>query len=265
MSDRVQIDFADAFTAVSHTNSLPLYSQVIHQIEDAMRRGIVRTGDYLPAEPALCSGFGVARTTLRRAIGQLQNRGIVSVMQGVGTKVIRQPQVDFSAATSVSLYADLRAAQSNPSTVVLGVEPSVVDLKMSQRTMFPVGAKVVCLQRLRLAGETPIAFMTNFLLAHLVDFDVARLADSSLDELLRGKGHLTKTIEYEVTAAVASSHAAEALGIVVGSPLLRECRWAYTARDEYINYSENFYHPTSYHFRGVLIEDVPEMESKDGR
>lgn len=251
---RRQIQFDQVFTQLSHTNGVPLYSQVVHQIEDAIRRGIISVGDFLPPEPALCAGFGAARSTVRRAIGQLITKGVVTRKQGRGTEVVRQVTMDYSSATSVSLHADLRSAQRSPRSRVATCRSVVVDAALSKRTIFPIGTTVVELERVRLAGEIPIALMGNHLLASLVDFDLDRLVDTSLDELMRGKGHYTRTVEYEVSAALSTPRQAEMLEIETGTPLLCERRWAYTAGDNYINYSENYYHPTNFHFRGVLTE-----------
>lgn len=255
METRRQLGFDDVFVPVSHTNGVPLNAQVVHQVEDAIRRGTIEVGDFLPPEPQLSAGFGTGRNTIRRAIGQLITRGIVDRKQGRGTEVVKQLSMDYSSATSPSLHADLRAAQRNPSTQVLRCDRISVDGELSARTVFPVRTAVVALERLRLAGDVPIAIMGNHLLADLVDFDTERLADSSLDELLRGAGHYTRTIEYEVTPVLASARQAQLLNVDEATPLLCERRWAYTAKDKYINYSENYYHPTHFHFRGVLTED----------
>lgn len=255
MGSRRQLAFDDVFVALSHTNGVPLNVQIVHQVEDAIRRGTIEVGDFLPPEPQLSEGFRAGRNTVRRAMGQLITRGVVDRKQGRGTEVVRQLSMDYASATSPSLHADLRAAQRNPSTRVLRCERITVDAALSERTVFPVGAEVVALERLRLAGGTPIAIMSNHLLADLVDFDTSRLVDSSLDELLRGAGHFTRTIEYEVTPTLTSGRQGELLEVDEGTPVLCERRWAYTAEDRYINYSENHYHPTHFHFRGVLVED----------
>lgn len=254
MTARSQVEFSEVFVPVSHSSGVPLNLQVVHQVEDAIRRGTVSVGDFLPPEPQLSAGFGAGRNTIRRAITQLMARGIVDRRPGRGTQVVKQVSMDYSNATSPSLHADLRAAQRNPSTQVRSCSRVTADVDLSQRTLFPVGTDLVVLERLRRAGEMPLAIMGNHLLADIVTFDVTELEDASLDELLRSDGHFTRTIEYEVTPDLATAHQAEVLGIRPGTPVLCERRWAYTAAERYINYSENFYHPENFHFRGVLTE-----------
>lgn len=54
-------------------------------------------GDKIPAESELCQLFGVSRTSLRRALGQLEGAGILEAKQGKGRFVRALPP---AAATS---------------------------------------------------------------------------------------------------------------------------------------------------------------------
>lgn len=252
-----RIEFAQCFRPVIHSSGIPLYTQVVHQIEDALRRNIIHPGQFLPPEPELCRAFGVGRTTVRRAAGQLIDRGILSRAPGVGTRISRVPTLDYSSLTSPSLYADLKSAHRDPVTRVISWQTATADGALSERTGFPVGTELVALDRLRLVGDTPIALLGNHLPRAYADFGAERLRDSSLDAVMRGRGHHTRRIEYEVSAWLATPHQAELLDIAEGTPLLREHRWAYDIDDNYINFSENYYHPIHFHMRGVLLAEVP--------
>jgi DNA-binding GntR family transcriptional regulator len=253
-----RIDFAECFRPVTATSGIPLYSQIVQQVEDALRRKAIRPGQFLPPEPELCEGFNVARTTVRRAAGQLIDRGILKRRSGVGTQISQAPSIDYSSLTSPSLYSDLKSAHRDPATRVISMLPVTADSVLSQRTSFPVGTELIAIDRLRLAGATPIAVLGNHLPRQFVNFESQRLVDSSLDAVLRGRGHHTRRIEYEVSAWAATTHEARLLDIAEGTPLLREHRWAYDVGDNYLNFSENYYHPTHFHMRGVLLEDVSE-------
>jgi GntR family transcriptional repressor for pyruvate dehydrogenase complex len=68
-------------------NSLPLYEQVVGQIETRIVEGRLKTGDRLPAERELSENFGVSRTVIREAVKSLQEKGLVEIRPGVGTFV----------------------------------------------------------------------------------------------------------------------------------------------------------------------------------
>ena len=68
------------------TDRRPLYSQVAELL-----RGLISStfqpGDQLPSEPSLCDQLGVSRTTLRVALGFLEQEGAVVRRHGIGTFV----------------------------------------------------------------------------------------------------------------------------------------------------------------------------------
>lgn len=259
-----RVDFAECFRPVTATSGIPLYSQIVQQVQDALRRKAIRPGQFLPPEHELCAGFGVARTTLRRASAHLIDQGILRRIPGVGTLISHTPSIDYSSLPSPSLYSDLKSAHRDPATKVISMQPVTADNHLSTRTGFPIGAELIAIDRLRLAGATPIAVLGNHLPRRVANFDPQRLVDNSLDAVLRGRGHNTRRIEYEVSAAVATAHEAHLLDIAEGTPLLRELRWAYDVAGEYLNFSENFYHPQHFHMRGVLLEDPPGYDRANG-
>ncbi|MDO6483934.1 FadR/GntR family transcriptional regulator [Shimia thalassica] len=61
-----------------------LSTSVIRQIELLILRGILRPGERLPSERELSEQLGVSRPSLREAIGELQERGLLTSKAGAG-------------------------------------------------------------------------------------------------------------------------------------------------------------------------------------
>ncbi|MFV2001806.1 MAG: FadR/GntR family transcriptional regulator [Paracoccaceae bacterium] len=61
-----------------------LAQAVVRQIELLILRGILRPGERLPAERDLAARLGVSRPSLREAVADLQNRGLVASRAGAG-------------------------------------------------------------------------------------------------------------------------------------------------------------------------------------
>ena len=62
-------------------------------VEDLVERivaGDIAVGRAVPTEPTLCSAYGVSRTVVREAVKALEEKGLVTAFQGVGTLVSRQ-------------------------------------------------------------------------------------------------------------------------------------------------------------------------------
>ncbi len=60
---------------------------VVHDLVTAIVTGAVAPGDLLPTETELCEHFGVSRTVIRESVKRLEEKGMVSVVQGRGTQV----------------------------------------------------------------------------------------------------------------------------------------------------------------------------------
>ncbi|MGY6547622.1 MAG: FCD domain-containing protein [Roseinatronobacter sp.] len=77
---------------------------VVRQIELLLLRGILRPGERLPAERELAEKLGVSRPSLREAIAELQNRGLLTARAGAGVFVAELLDSAFSDSL-VRLFA----------------------------------------------------------------------------------------------------------------------------------------------------------------
>lgn len=68
-----------------------LYQQVADDVAAAIGAGDLSPGERIPSEFDLAAVYGVARVTVRRAMAQLRERGLVVVLQGRGTFVAGAP------------------------------------------------------------------------------------------------------------------------------------------------------------------------------
>jgi len=64
-----------------------LSQSVVRQVEELILRGILRPGERLPAERELSERMGVSRPSLREALADLQDRGLLSSKAGAGVFV----------------------------------------------------------------------------------------------------------------------------------------------------------------------------------
>lgn len=75
-----------------------LSSAVVRQIEQLILRGILRPGDRLPSERELSERMGVSRPSLRDAVADLQQRGLLDSRPGSGIFVAEVLGSAFSPA-----------------------------------------------------------------------------------------------------------------------------------------------------------------------
>jgi DNA-binding FadR family transcriptional regulator len=64
-----------------------LGTAVVHQIVNDIVRGVYEPGSALPPEADLCNRFAVSRTVIRESIKVVQEKGLVQIEHGRGTRV----------------------------------------------------------------------------------------------------------------------------------------------------------------------------------
>ena len=69
------------------TNAEPLYRQLMARIRDDVSSGVYPAESQIPSEQEMCARYGVSRVTVRRAISELTDEGILRKQQGKGTFV----------------------------------------------------------------------------------------------------------------------------------------------------------------------------------
>src|SRR4051794_34626768 len=102
---------------LDRTTGQPLYSQLAQQIKGAIEAGKLSPGNQLGNEIRLAERFGVSRPTMRRAVQELVDDGLLVRKRGVGTKVVQGP-IDRPVRLT-SLHDDLADNGQCPQTLVL--------------------------------------------------------------------------------------------------------------------------------------------------
>jgi GntR family transcriptional repressor for pyruvate dehydrogenase complex len=82
-----------------------LSTAVTRQIEKLILRGILRPGERLPAERDLAEKLGVSRPSLREAVAELQEKGLLTTRAGAGVYVADVLGSAFSESL-IRLFAD---------------------------------------------------------------------------------------------------------------------------------------------------------------
>lgn len=72
-------------------SGLPIYTQIVEQIQSQLANGILKAGDQLPTVRALASDLRVNFNTVARAYRMLDEARIISTQQGRGTYITEIP------------------------------------------------------------------------------------------------------------------------------------------------------------------------------
>jgi GntR family transcriptional regulator len=72
-------------------SGMPPYLQLVQQVRQALRMGILQAGDQLPTVKEVVSAVAVNPNTVFKAYHHLEHDGLVEGRPGVGTFVLRRP------------------------------------------------------------------------------------------------------------------------------------------------------------------------------
>lgn len=243
-----------ASLTIDRSVPVPLYYQLASQLEAAIESGALPPGSYLDNEVDIAKTLGLARPTVRQAMGYLTQKGLVSRKRALGT-VVLNPKVDRDVHLS-SLHDDLARDGRHPRTTVLQCKlvpanPIVADaLQVEERS------RVLFIERVRSADDEPIALMHNYLPEGLVadlpdglvDATSEELEKHGLYELLRTAGVKLVEAKQRMGAKKASAREARLLTESRGAPLVTMERLAFDADHHPVEYAEHVYRATRYNF-----------------
>lgn len=241
--------FADA--ALDRTSPVPLYHQVIALLEGAIARGELGPGSRLENEVELARRLGISRPTLRAAIGQLVDRGILIRRRGFGTLVA--PLRVSRPIGVTSLYDDLTDAGRRPTTEVLTLEEDVAPDDVSEVLGLAAGESVYYLERLRRADGEPIALLRNYIPERLAVLDRETLETTGLYRVMRSSSVTFRLASIVIGARLAETREAQLFGVPQASAVVTQTRTAYDDQGIAVEFGRHVYPADRYTFETNMV------------
>ncbi|WP_105567302.1 GntR family transcriptional regulator [Microbacterium halophytorum] len=242
---------AELFADLDRTGPVPLYFQISSRLEAAIRSGRIPPGARLENEIAIGKALGLSRPTVRRAIQEVVDKGLLVRRRGIGTQVV-QGQVTREVELT-SLYEDLKASQLAPGTRVLSLETIAAPDDVAETLGIRAGADVVRVRRLRTTDGTPMAVLENFLPTEYADITVEQLEGEGLYAVLRARGVTIRVAKQRIGARSAHDDEPELLDVDRGGPLLAMERTAFDASGSAVEFGRHVYRPDMYSFETTLV------------
>jgi GntR family phosphonate transport system transcriptional regulator len=132
-----------------------LWRQIASAIEDDIARDNSGPGARLPTEAQLSARFAVNRHTVRRAMEELEARGLIRVEQGRGA-FVAEDMLDYRVGPRTRFSENLRARGREPRGVILAVAVAAADSATASALRIRRGRPVLRIERLGLADGRPL-------------------------------------------------------------------------------------------------------------
>jgi GntR family transcriptional regulator len=213
---------------------LPLHLTISEKLRAWIASGQYSPGDQLPSEHQLMVQFGVSRITVRRAIANLSNQGLVVSRHGKGVFVKEQRKVTYSLSSPLILFDEDMARQGVTNSIrnlvfksVDAPDPVLQTLQLSE-----ADRKVYFQKKLLLIDQAPVAVDATYILADLGTALAKDLKRRMTFPILEQNGVAIERIEAVLASAQADYETSEYLEVPLGSSLLVYSYTAYTSNNK---------------------------------
>lgn len=228
---------------------IPLHHQIKESLTLQIASGQWRPDDEVPSEADLCRHYGVSRGTIRRALADLENQGLVERRQGRGTFVARR-KFEGSVLGSYTLYRSGTVPHDPESRVLSrGRRTAPPDIKRLLGLEGP--AEVYEVERIQFMAGVPITLMRSLIPTDLCPgLETKDLSQEHFYRVLeREFGLALLRAEEYLEPVLADDYVAGHLQITAGAPIFQVERHSFTVGDRACEFRIAYMRGDRYRFR----------------
>ncbi len=206
--------------AVTRESGQALYAQIAHQLEQDVIN-LYSAGDFLPSEGDLAARFGVNRHTLRRAIDELVDSGMLERRHGRGV-VVLDHQLDYQIGSGTRFTENIAAMGMLTANRILRKQTIPAIRRVAEHLQLNEGDPVHWVETLRAVDERPMCVISHFMPAETFPDLLAQYEAGSLHAFLANTyGCQVRRTESLVTAVLPQGDDAKSLQMPQNRCVLR--------------------------------------------
>lgn len=196
----------------------PLYQQLMLRLKNDISAGVYPAGARIPSEQMLCETYGVSRVTVRKAILDLVQEGLLVRKQGKGTFVAGQRlQRDLRHITSFTDACAQRGQQ--PENRLVSAQQVPAATEDAHLLGLHEDATLFEIIRVRLIGGEPVMLEINRF-PESFSYLKEEAAEGSLYACLQRHGVIPTTAVHDISLGHATPLVSKYLNTEVGDALL---------------------------------------------
>lgn len=225
----------------------PLYAALEAQLAAGIAGGEFPVGSQLPTEDKLIQRFAVSRTTVRKAIQNLSDRGLIEIRRGTGT-FVTQPRITQELTELTGFVEDMEALGHAATARLIDRIVVAADANVAEHLALAVGTRVMRIRRVRLANGVGMSLDETCLPLEIGEKIVTHDLEAEPIFMLLEQRYDIPLVEaeYKLEAVSADHDVAAALRVEAGSPIFLIERTSYSVGDRPVDYER-------LHYRGDLI------------
>jgi DNA-binding GntR family transcriptional regulator len=241
------------FLNLDRSGPIPLYYQIAKGLREAIKSGELPAGSRIDNEQTVVEQLGISRPTIRRALQELVDEGLLVRQRGIGTQVVSgEPLREINIS---SLSDDLQLGERDLSTRVLLHEQIVPAQEVLDKLGLPAETTVLHSRRLRFSNGVPFAVFEDFLHPDFLSITQEQLEIYDLYKIIRSRGTTPKVTRQSVTARTATREETKLFHMEKPRlPVLAVVRTVFDQSGRSIDVGRNAYHPDIYSLNMTLVE-----------
>lgn len=238
------------------------YLQLKKNLVAEIVRGVYKPHERLPSQRELGEKYSLSHMTVRRAINELIQEGVIYARQGQGLYVA-EPKVQAELDPLYGFTEDMMLRGMKASSRTLLARITTASTMLAHTLQVVVGAPLVHFHRLRLADGMPMALQTIYLPHALCpDLLTHDLENGSLYEILRTEyGLHLESAESAASADLASEDEAALLQLTMPAALLVTEQLTYLDSGVPIEFARSVYRGDRYRLQ-IMKDHAPHKRNK---
>lgn len=236
---------------------VPLYAQIKDILRARVLDGTYKPHEQMPSESEMIAAFNVSRITVRQALNDLQNEGLLFRIHGKGT-FVSKPKAFQDLGRLQGFGEAMRQMGYETFARVVSLRTVTPSQQVQERLQLPKRARVTELQRLRFLNREPISLDVTYLPVAIG----ARLAKEDLATrdvfviLENDYGMSLGHADLQIGSTLADEPLAAQLQVEEGSPVLVIERTTHTSDGKPIDYEHLYYRGDAFQYK-VRVDRVP--------
>jgi len=237
------------------TNRLSLPVQARDYLLGLIHDGTYQPGEQLPSEKELAAQLGISRPTLREALNNLEQDGLVIRKHGVGTFVA--PGYDHRLQSGLErLESILELAARQGMTLrfdALQIHEEPAPAELSAKLAVEPGTPLTHIRRVIKAGKRAVAYMVDIVPSSIISAaDIDEAFSGSVLDLIRRKREIRiAQAVADIIALDAADPLAEKLDIEPKRAVLLLEEVLFDEEGTVVEFSQNYFNPEYFRFHIV--------------
>lgn len=237
---------------IDKNSPIPVYYQLKNDLTSKIAKGVWKSGDCIASERELCEIYGVSRMTIRQAVGELVQEGVLLRIKGKGTFVCEQKlkQQDMMSFTEI-----IKKTGNELVTEVL--EFSTIETPEDFEDIFTLD-NLYKIKRKRIVDKECVALETVYIPVDYCGYIDKDMLNGSLFKILEKFGYVVDYSTSSISAIIINEELKEIFSVDQEVPMLKVISKTYDNKDKMIFLEEAIYRSDKY----LLEVNISRREGK---